>query len=270
MIVEAFDPVNDVESRFGASCVSKLIDTFDLQCLEEALHRRVVPAIGPAAHRLQHPEISNQLPVAITRVLAAAVRMQDQPRPRFAAPIGGLQRLADQIGVVTLPRFHVHQASQSSGRAWIADGLRRGRLRRPKVLPPHWGARLRHTSLLLRLSFAKSASLSIIFANRVRDYSRTRGPAGRSCPVVLTYASREAVPAIYANLRSDCPNSWPRPSARRRGRSTLQNQCTTGGVPVSPFPGVGTRARCEPLHFRDAAVDGGHRGSAHQVSSVVL
>jgi len=69
MIVEAFDPVNDVEARFGASCVSELIDTLDLQRLEETLHRRIVPAIRLAAHRLQHPEIGKQLPVAITRVL---------------------------------------------------------------------------------------------------------------------------------------------------------------------------------------------------------
>jgi hypothetical protein len=30
MIVEAFDPVNDVESRGRAGFVSELIDTFDL------------------------------------------------------------------------------------------------------------------------------------------------------------------------------------------------------------------------------------------------
>ena len=69
MIVEAFDPVNDVESRRGAGFVSELVDALDLQCFEEALHRRIVPTIGPAAHRLQHPEIGNQLPVAVAGVL---------------------------------------------------------------------------------------------------------------------------------------------------------------------------------------------------------
>ena len=31
MIVEAFDPVNDVETRLGSVCVSELIDTLDLR-----------------------------------------------------------------------------------------------------------------------------------------------------------------------------------------------------------------------------------------------
>jgi len=49
MIVEARDPVNDVESRLGPVFASKLTDTFDLRRLEEALHWRMVPAIGLAA-----------------------------------------------------------------------------------------------------------------------------------------------------------------------------------------------------------------------------
>jgi hypothetical protein len=57
MIVEAFDPANDVEPSLGAGFVAELIDAFDFQRLEEALHRGIVPAVGLAAHRLQHPEI---------------------------------------------------------------------------------------------------------------------------------------------------------------------------------------------------------------------
>jgi hypothetical protein len=73
MIVEAFDPVNDVESRLGAGCVSELIDAFDLRRLEEA-------SCWPCDSSIEHPEVGNQLPVAIARVRAAAVRMHDQPR----------------------------------------------------------------------------------------------------------------------------------------------------------------------------------------------
>jgi hypothetical protein len=69
MIVEALDPVNDVETRLGTGFVSELIDAFDLQCLEEALRGRVVPAIPIATHRLQHPEIGYQLAVTSARVL---------------------------------------------------------------------------------------------------------------------------------------------------------------------------------------------------------
>ena len=45
MIVEAFDPVNDVETHLGARWISELIDSFDLQRLEETLQRRIVPVI---------------------------------------------------------------------------------------------------------------------------------------------------------------------------------------------------------------------------------
>jgi hypothetical protein len=41
MIVEAFDPVNDVESSLGSGVVSDLIDAFDFQGLEETLRLRL-------------------------------------------------------------------------------------------------------------------------------------------------------------------------------------------------------------------------------------
>jgi hypothetical protein len=63
MIVEALAPANDVESCLGPGFVSKLMDAFDFQRLEEALYRRI-PAVGVAVHRLQHPETDNQLAVA--------------------------------------------------------------------------------------------------------------------------------------------------------------------------------------------------------------
>jgi len=69
MIVEAFDPVNDVESSLGSGVVSDLIDALDFQGLEETLHRRIVPAISFAAHRLQHPEVGEQAAVEIARIL---------------------------------------------------------------------------------------------------------------------------------------------------------------------------------------------------------
>ena len=105
MIVGAFDPVNDVEPRFGTGFVAELMDALDFQGLEEALHRRIVPAVGPATHRLLHPEILEQLPVAITGVLTAAIRMHDQPGRWFAAPIGRLQCLTDQVGMQSVAQL---------------------------------------------------------------------------------------------------------------------------------------------------------------------
>src|SRR5882672_3885240 len=56
------------------------------------------PATGSAAHRLNHPVVFDQLPVAVAGVLAATVRMHDQSRSGFAPPVRRLQRLAHQIG----------------------------------------------------------------------------------------------------------------------------------------------------------------------------
>ena len=95
MIVEAFDPVNDVKSSLGTGLVSQLIDTLDLHRLEEAFHRRIIPTICSATHRLQHPESGDQPAVTIACVLAAAVGMHDQPRRRLCVakrPLSALGR----------------------------------------------------------------------------------------------------------------------------------------------------------------------------------
>ena len=61
-IIETFDPVDDVELGKRAGVVAKPMGALDLQRLEETLHRRIVPAIGPSAHRLNHPVVFDQLP----------------------------------------------------------------------------------------------------------------------------------------------------------------------------------------------------------------
>jgi len=63
MIVKAFDPIDDVQASLSSGFVLELIDALDLQRLEEAFHRCVVPAVAPVTHRLQHPEIVEQLAV---------------------------------------------------------------------------------------------------------------------------------------------------------------------------------------------------------------
>jgi hypothetical protein len=45
------------------------VHALDLQGLEEALHRRVIPAVRPPAHRLHHPVAVDQSPVVMARVL---------------------------------------------------------------------------------------------------------------------------------------------------------------------------------------------------------
>ena len=63
-IVEAFDPIDDIESGLGSAVISELISTLDFQRFEEALPRRIIPAVRLATHRLSHPVILDQAPLA--------------------------------------------------------------------------------------------------------------------------------------------------------------------------------------------------------------
>ncbi len=49
-IVIALDPIDDIQACVGTRFVVSLVDSFDLQRLEEALHRGVIPSVGTAAH----------------------------------------------------------------------------------------------------------------------------------------------------------------------------------------------------------------------------
>src|SRR4051812_16792837 len=52
LIVEPFDPIDDVELGNRPGFVTKKMDTLDLQRLEKAFHRCVIPTVGSPAHRL--------------------------------------------------------------------------------------------------------------------------------------------------------------------------------------------------------------------------
>ena len=79
-VVEALDPVNQIESSLRSRCISHSIDPLDFQRLEEALHRRIVPAVALATHRLHHPIFGDQLPVFVAAYWTAAIGMHDQSR----------------------------------------------------------------------------------------------------------------------------------------------------------------------------------------------
>ena len=63
----------------------------------------------------------------------------------------------------------------------------------------------------------------------------------------------KALPAIYANARSECPRCWRRPSARKRGRSTLHTYRITIDLPVATFPVRALRPCDQWLHSCDFA-----------------
>lgn len=50
---EAVDPVDDIQASLSLSLVARLVNAFDLQSLEEALLRCVVPRVETPAHRFR-------------------------------------------------------------------------------------------------------------------------------------------------------------------------------------------------------------------------
>src|SRR5205823_14855657 len=62
-----------------------LVDKFGFQGAEEALHRRVIPAVCLAAHRWGDGGGLQDLAVITGGVLTAAIRMMDQARLRAAS-----------------------------------------------------------------------------------------------------------------------------------------------------------------------------------------
>ena len=83
-IVEAFDPVDDIEFGLGARFVANPMDAFNFQSLEEAFDGGVVPAVGSPAHRLNHLVVLDQFSVIGAGVLATPIGMHDQPSSWFS------------------------------------------------------------------------------------------------------------------------------------------------------------------------------------------
>jgi len=77
-IVEPFDELEESGARCLARLVAACVIEFGLHAAEETLHRRVVPAVGLAAHRATHAVAGEQTTIGLSRVLTAAIRMMQQ------------------------------------------------------------------------------------------------------------------------------------------------------------------------------------------------
>src|ERR1700736_3495263 len=79
-IVEDLDVFKHVSTRCVARFVAHSMHALVLQAVEEALARRVVPAIAFAAHRREHSVFGELLLKIVAAILTAAIRMMNQPR----------------------------------------------------------------------------------------------------------------------------------------------------------------------------------------------
>src|SRR3954470_7574444 len=85
-IVIAFDVSEQLAPRCVAIGIVALVDEFGFQRAEETLHRRIVPAIALAAHRLRDGGGLQDLAVVASGILAAAIGVMHETR-RGAAPL---------------------------------------------------------------------------------------------------------------------------------------------------------------------------------------
>jgi hypothetical protein len=97
-VIVAFDIGEQVSSRLLAGCPSPLVDKFDLQRVEEALHGRIIVAASRPAHRRFCFHCSESLAVRLGCVLAAAVGMADEAFGRLLPLRGHHQGGQRQLG----------------------------------------------------------------------------------------------------------------------------------------------------------------------------
>lgn len=77
-VVEACDVICHIELGFRMVRVTALPDALHLQVQEEAFSDGVIPAISFAAHAADKAMLGQQRLVLLARILAAAIRMDDQ------------------------------------------------------------------------------------------------------------------------------------------------------------------------------------------------
>jgi len=117
-IVENLDVLEDRRLRRRSRGEVRVVDQLLLERGEEALHRRVVPAIRSAAHAVGDAVLDKQALVVLAGVLAAAVGMCQQPLAGQAALHGHRQRIHNQAALQVFGHRPTHDAS----RVQILDG----------------------------------------------------------------------------------------------------------------------------------------------------
>src|SRR5262245_42048124 len=103
-VVEALEVVADGRNRCSAGCVAFVVDEFGAEGREEALRHGIVPAVASSAHARDDAVPVQQLPVTITCIGAAAVRVVNETAGWASTSEGVLERSDSECGVVRLAR----------------------------------------------------------------------------------------------------------------------------------------------------------------------
>ena len=96
-IIEHFHVLKDVLSRLVPCAVLALIDELSLQCAEETLDTGIVPTVSPSRHAAGHAVVGEPLLLCRGGILAAPIRVVQQPRFGGAMADRHRQRLLREI-----------------------------------------------------------------------------------------------------------------------------------------------------------------------------
>src|SRR6478609_4714395 len=86
-VVERLDVLEDARLRLVAGGVVLVVNQFLLERCEEALHRRIIPAVPTPAHAARDPLLREPTPVVLAGVLAPTIRVRHQLRTRRRRPL---------------------------------------------------------------------------------------------------------------------------------------------------------------------------------------
>ena len=98
-VIEYFDIIEDIPSCFFAGMVFLMMCELGLQRVKEAFHWGVVPTVAFSAHTRLHPVFPEQFLVLFTCVLAAAIRMMQEPISGIRSAISHRKRICNEIGL---------------------------------------------------------------------------------------------------------------------------------------------------------------------------
>lgn len=104
MVVKPLDVFEQFTPRVSQISQVDMIRPFRLECSEERLGNRIVPAIALSAHTLDHLMPVYRLTEAVTAVLDALVRVDQKARPRSASIHGAFECGQDLLANVTASR----------------------------------------------------------------------------------------------------------------------------------------------------------------------
>ena len=79
LAVELLDVLEDLAPRLPAGGPTRVVRQLDRQRREDTLGHGVVPAVAAAAHAADDPVGPQGAPIVGARVLAAAIRVMEQP-----------------------------------------------------------------------------------------------------------------------------------------------------------------------------------------------